>query len=159
MDQLVVGIGGYKISADSEQIIKTFSLGSCVAVIIYDKFKNIGGIIHIALPDSSVDIKKSVSIPGYFADTGVPVFLEKLKSIGAMKGNIWIKLAGGAKVMDPNSIFDIGKRNVLAIKKELWKQGLWPLAEDIGGEFGRTVSLDIGSGEVTISSGPDKWNI
>jgi chemotaxis protein CheD len=159
MGQYVVGIGEYKVTAEKDAVIKTFALGSCVAVIVYDKVRNIGGIIHIALPDSNVDKGKSENTPGYFADTGIPVFMEELKSIGAGRGNIWIKLAGDAKVMDPNSIFDIGKRNALAIKKELWKLNLGPQAEDLGGEFGRTVSLNISTGEVIVSSGPDKWNL
>jgi chemotaxis protein CheD len=159
MGQIVVGIGEYKISADQSDIIKTYALGSCVAVIIYDKIKNIAGMIHIALPESSVDTEKAKKMPGHFADTGIPMFIEDLKKRGVLKANIWIKLAGGANVMDPDLIFDIGKRNALAIKKVLWRNNLGPVAEDIGGNYSRTVSVQVSSGEITVSSGPDSWSL
>ena len=40
MGKLIVGVGDYKVSNNSEDEIKTFALGSCVAVIVYDKKKN-----------------------------------------------------------------------------------------------------------------------
>lgn len=159
MEKLVVGIGDIKVSNNIDSEIKTFALGSCVAVIVYDKKNMIAGMVHIALPDSTANDEKAKQLPGYFADTGLPLLFTELEKLGAEKRFSWIKMAGGASIADPNSYFDIGKRNILAIRKLLWKRHLAVISEDVGGNFSRTVSINVGSGEVIISSGGKKWNI
>ena len=56
------------------------------------------------------------------------------------------------KIMDDNNTFDIGKRNILAIKKILWQKGMGPLAEDVGGNFSRTVRLYVKNGKAVVTS-------
>ena len=157
MGLIIVDIGDYKVSNNIDDTIKTFALGSCVAVLIYDKVVKIAGMIHIALPDSNVDKEKAMEKPAYFADTGLPLFIEELKIMGATRKNIWIKLVGGATIMDPNSIFDIGIRNVLEIKRILWKDQLGSIAEDIGDKISRTVSISVNNGLVNIISNGRNW--
>ncbi|MDA8427540.1 MAG: chemotaxis protein CheD [Treponema sp.] len=159
MSILTVGIGEWTVSSEASDVIKTYALGSCVAVLIYDTKLAIAGMIHIALPDSKVDAERARSLPGYFADTGLPLMIEEMKRRGAARGSVWVKLAGGASVMDPGGFFDIGKRNILAAKRILWGSSLGPLAEDTGGDLSRTVSFAVADGQTTISSGPKTWTI
>jgi chemotaxis protein CheD len=159
MAQITVGIGDYQISSNPADIIKTYALGSCVAVMIYDKVKKIAGMIHIALPESSVDLVKAGKSPGHFADTGLPLLIEGMKKLGAFKANVWIKIAGGASVMDDKLFFDIGKRNILAIKKILWKSNMGPISEDTGLDFSRTVMMTVDTGDITLSSGSRSWKL
>jgi chemotaxis protein CheD len=49
-------------------------------------------------------------------------------------------------VMDREGVFNIGKRNYLALRKILWKAGVLVQAEDVGGNDSRTVRLEVGSG-------------
>ena len=147
------------VSDNREVILKTFGLGSCVAVLIYDIKIRIAGLLHVALPDSSVDTKRAGERPGYYADTGLPLFIEAMKRLGAVKSNIRIKLAGGANTLSTIDSFDIGKRNVIAVKKYLWKYALGPLKEDVGGERCRTVSIAVATGEVVVSSGSERWEL
>lgn len=154
-----VGIGEWIVSNDPQESVKTFALGSCVAVIIYDVRLRIGGMIHIALPDASIDPARAAVQPGYFANSGLPLMIEAMKKLGASKPHVWVKIAGGASVMDPVGLFDIGKRNILAVKRELWKSALGLSGDDTGGEISRTVTLSIADGETTISSGNREWKI
>jgi chemotaxis protein CheD len=85
--------------------------------------------------------------------------IEEMKRRGALRGSVWVKLAGGASVMDPGGFFDIGKRNILAAKRILWGSSLGPVAEDTGGAMSRTVTLAVTDGETTISSGQKRWTI
>ena len=85
MKQITVGVGELKISNNSKDLLKTFALGSCVAVIIYDIKKKIAGLIHIALPDSSCNGNKAKELPTYFADTGLQIFLDKMGKKGATR--------------------------------------------------------------------------
>ncbi|MHC4870618.1 MAG: chemotaxis protein CheD [Planctomycetota bacterium] len=161
MANVVLGVGDYGAVKGSEDVIKTYALGSCVAAIIMDAETHVVGMVHIALPESKISPDKVKDRPGYFADTGIPVLLENMKAMGVKKiRSLIVKLVGGACVMDPNSTFNIGKRNILAVKKILWKNGMGALAEDVGGNISRTVSVSVKTGKVVISSpGKDNWEI
>ena len=154
-----IGIGHIKITATPGDEIKTYALGSCVAVILYDKKMKIAGMIHIALPDSAVNTEKAQSLPGYFADTGLPVLLKDFKKLGGDRKTTVIKIAGGSSIMDANKTFDIGKRNAIAVKRYLWKHGLGVMKEDIGGSISRTVSIEIDTGKVILSNAKDRWEL
>lgn len=154
-----IGIGHIKITTTPGDEIKTYALGSCVAVILYDKKLKVAGMIHIALPDSTVNKEKAQSLPGYFADTGLPVLLRDFKKFGGDRKTTVIKIAGGSSIMDENKTFDIGKRNAIAVKRFLWKQGLGVMKEDIGGAISRTVSIDIDTGKILLSNAKDKWEL
>ena len=159
MATITLGVGDWAVSDNVADVIKTYALGSCVAVMIFDVSRSIAGMAHIALPDSAVDPEKAKLQPGYFADVGVAVMIEEMKRRGATRPHVWVKLAGGAAVMDPKGIFDIGKRNVLAIKRSLWRSSLGPIAEDTGGTTSRTVAMNVADGLITMSAGPRQWTI
>ncbi|MCP4291302.1 MAG: chemotaxis protein CheD [bacterium] len=112
------------------------------------------GMVHVALPESIVHEERAKKLPGYFADTAIPVLLEKMKSVGAAQNlrKIIVKLTGGANVMDKNNTFNIGKRNVLAIKKGLWGVRMGAVAEDVGGNISRTVTVKMTDGKVVITT-------
>ncbi len=159
----VVGVGGLAASNQADDIIKTFALGSCVAVIMLHPGARAVGMVHIALPDSAVARGNIGDRPGYFADTGIPALLKQMAAlnwgVNDNRGMI-VKLVGGAKVMDPNNVFTIGKRNILAVKKVLWSLGMGPRAEDVGGAISRTVTVPVATGQVHISSpGKEDWRI
>lgn len=154
-----VGIGEWAVSSDPDDEIKTYALGSCLAVIIFDANVRVAGLIHIALPDSSIDQERAKRNPGYFADTGLPLMIEEMKKHGAVRQHVRVKLAGGASVMDDKGIFDIGKRNILAAKRILWKSSLGAVAEDTGGDISRTVTVRVSDGYAFVSSGQKKWEL
>jgi len=155
MSQINVGIGELAVSRTPGQILKTFGLGSCVAIVALDPKVRAVGLIHIALPDSSINPEKARKQPGYFADTGIPCLIQEMAKLGCHpKGQgLIIKLVGGARVMDPNERFNIGKRNILAIKKILWSYNLAVVAEETGGSISRTVDVNAENGRITISQG------
>ena len=59
----------------------------------------------------------------------------------------------GLSVYDPKAIFDIGKRNYLALRKILWKTGILLAGEAVGGVNSRTIRLEIGSGRLWLQEG------
>ncbi len=161
MSVIYVGIGDYAASKVPEQTIKTLALGSCVAVIMLDTRQRTVGMLHVALPDSCINKEKASTKPGMFADTGIPRLIEEMQKLGYNGNNrLVIKLAGGASIMDPNQTFNIGKRNILAVRKCLWQHKFGAIAEDIGGNFSRSVSIDIKTGKVLITSpGRGGWEL
>lgn len=151
---IVVGVGGYAVSCTPGGTIKTFALGSCVSVVMLDPKCGMAGMVHVALPESRLSPEKAVELPGYFADTGIPALINRMGNMGSMgrgKGMI-VKLVGGAKIMDSSETFNIGKRNALAIKKILWENGMGAIAEDLGGHVSRTVTVEVDTGDIIIST-------
>ncbi|BCA79098.1 chemotaxis protein CheD [Desulfuromonas sp. AOP6] len=162
MSPIVLGVGDYGASNNLGDSVKTYALGSCIAVVLMDPKTRTVGMVHVALPESRINPGKGVERPGYFADTGIPALLREMVKFGCDprgRGMI-VKLAGGAKIMDPNDTFNIGKRNELAIKKILWAHGMGAVAEDLGGNYSRTVSVSVDTGIITLSSpGRSNWTL
>lgn len=162
MNNMILGVGDFGATRDAGAIIKTFALGSCIAVILYNPASHTAGMVHVALPESKISSEKTKQRPGYFADTGIPALLQKMKTLdgSSTRRGLIVKLVGGAAIMDKNDVFNIGKRNHLAIKKILWGLGLGPVAEDVGGNFSRTVSVSAENGAVLVTSpGRGQWQI
>jgi chemotaxis protein CheD len=130
----------------------TYALGSCVAVAIHDPVARVGGLLHLMLPDSSLDPAKAAERPFMFADTGIPLLFRQAYAAGAEKRRIVVHLAGGAQVIDDNGVFNIGKRNHLAVRKVLWRAGVLIASEAVGGTESRTVRLDVASGRFFLRS-------
>lgn len=157
-----VGVGGLDVASAPGDSVKTMALGSCVAIVAMDPVKRLVGMVHVALPESSIDPAQAKERPGYFADTGLPALLEALRRAGYVGDgrSLIIKLAGGAAVMEAGASFNIGKRNVLAIKKLLWAKQMGAVAEDVGGNLSRTVEVSVSEGRVYLSCpGRGTWEI
>lgn len=159
---LVLGVGDLGASKNPPELIKTYALGSCVAVILIHPKARVVGMVHVALPESSINPAKAQHKPGYFADTGVPGLIREMMALGCPGGpkQMIAKIAGGAKISDPQNVFNIGNRNILAVKKILWKYGVSPRSEDVGGSISRTVTLSAKNGKVLLSSpGKEDWRL
>ncbi len=156
-----IGIGDVGISDRPDDILKTMALGSCVGVMLHDPKLKIAAMGHIALPDSSVRSGNGGIKPGRYADMAIPRLAKAMINLGSKGGrSLIVKIAGGAQINDPNDTFNIGKRNVLTVKKLLWKCSLILKAEDTGGNIGRTMEVSVDTGEVILSSpGRSKWKI
>ena len=161
MEFIYVGIGEFAVSRNPNHILKTMALGSCVGVIVRDAKSGGAGLLHVALPDSSINQKRAQEKPGSFADTGIPALLKAMRKVGYDgTSRLTVKLTGGASIMDPNNTFNIGKRNILAIKKILWGFRMGAISEDLGGSISRSVSVEIETGRVTITSpGRGQWDL
>jgi chemotaxis protein CheD len=162
MGLIVLGVGDYGATAKADDTIRTYALGSCVGVVMVDTVSQIAGMIHVALPDSAINPGKAKTQPGYFADTGILMLLKDMQKCGYRDrgSSLIVKIAGGANILDPNDTFSIGKRNVLAIKKILRGLGMGVVAEDVGGNLSRTVSVTPTTDRLEIiSPGRGKWEI
>ena len=137
----IVGIGEYAVSNSEEDIIKTYALGSCVGLVVYNPILKILGMVHIALPSSNIDRdKKYISVPGYFADTAVPLIFNKV--LGGYSSNIntyKVSLYGGASSININDMFNIGMNNVEKIKDILIKNNVSFDNSNTGGYISRTI--------------------
>ncbi|MCB0324333.1 MAG: chemotaxis protein CheD [Bdellovibrionales bacterium] len=148
--QTNVGIAEMAISDDPEMTLAAAHLGSCLGIAVFDPHKRVGGMIHCLLPLSKSDPAKAEARPQMYVDTGVALLLDKILSGGSRKQDLQIFVAGGAEINDTAHVFEIGKKNVTVLRKILWKNNLLIKAQDVGGSNARTISLQVGSGEVWL---------
>lgn len=149
-NEIKVGIADLNVAFCPDKLI-TVGLGSCVGIAIYDRAVGIGGLAHIMLPDSSQFNKITNEIK--FADLAIPILVADMIKKGAKHKNMIAKIAGGASMFnfsDKSIIMDIGNRNGIAVKNALKILAIPIVAEDIGGNKGRTLIFDTGSGILSI---------
>lgn len=147
-----IGIAEMMVSNDPDEILTAANLGSCLGISIYDPAIGLGGLIHCLLPSSATDPARAAEVPYMFVDSGVESMLDTMMENGAQKSRLQIIAAGAGQMHDPNSIFEIGKKNFIVLRKTLWTRSLLLKAEHTGGEFSRTISLDIGTGQVWVKT-------
>ena len=148
-----VGVAEMRIAVEPGDVLVTHALGSCLGLAVYDPVAQVGDLLHIMMPQGSINPAKAEANPYMFEDTGEPEFYRELYSVGAVKGRLSVKVAGGANVHnDGSDHFNIGKRNYIVLRKLFWKNGILITAEEVGGAIARTMYLEIGSGRVWIST-------
>lgn len=150
----VVGVADMKIAANPGDILVTYALGSCLGITIYDPVAHVGGLLHVMLPDSASRAPGATFNPYKFVDTGLPLLFKQSYQAGARKERLVVKVVGGAssKENEADDMFQIGKRNFLALKKLLWKNGVLITSHQVGGNVSRTVTLETLSGEVLVKA-------
>ncbi|MGV8075282.1 MAG: chemotaxis protein CheD [Syntrophobacteraceae bacterium] len=146
----IIGVADMAVSKNPEEELITYSLGSCIAVVIYDPSAMVGGVLHYMLPESNIDSEKAKKNPAMFADTGIPLLFKQSYQFGATKKNLVVKVVGGGQIMDENGVFNIGKRNYLALRKIFWNNNVMVKAEHVGGNVNRTVRLLMSTGRVIL---------
>ncbi|MBS4024788.1 MAG: chemotaxis protein CheD [Clostridia bacterium] len=151
MSQVIkVGMADLKASKEPINLI-TSGLGSCVGICIFDANSKIGGLAHIMLP-SSKGVRQSDN-KAKFADTAVNVLIADMIKLGAKRGKMTAKIAGGSQMFNfkgTSDVMRIGERNIEASKQALMEANIPILSEDCGGNFGRTIILDTKSGNLLI---------
>ncbi|MGQ9556335.1 MAG: chemotaxis protein CheD [Desulfurispora sp.] len=157
--EIQVGIADYKIATQPKKLI-TLGLGSCVGVSLYDPQEKIAGLLHIMLPDSKQF--SNVTKPAKFADLGIPLMIEEMQKIGARLQRLKAKLVGGAQMfsgLDDKMTLNIGQRNTEKAREMLARYHIPIVAEDVGGNRGRTMIVDTLTGDVTIRTLGNKLKV
>lgn len=139
-----VGLAEIKL-ARPPHILRTSGLGSCVGVVVYDEKTSVAAMAHVMLPDSALARDKHLRV-GKYADTAIQSLSEMIsEQNGSDRNKLKAKIAGGSQMFQfqtDNEMMRIGKRNVEAVKEHLRKLGIELVAEDVGGNVGRTIEFN-----------------
>lgn len=149
-EQIKVGMADYKLGKSPDRLI-TLGLGSCIGITIYVKKMKVGGMAHIMLPKNNDTEKRSLK----FADIAIEDMVNELYKMGVKISDMEAKIAGGAKMFSFNSSDEkssIGYRNAVSVKQILAEMNIKIIAEDVGGTMGRTIELDLESGDLKIKT-------
>jgi chemotaxis protein CheD len=148
VEEVRVDMAGMKVESKPVELLT--SVGSCVAICVYDSIHRCGGLAHIMLPHSSLGPQEP--LPSKFADTAVPALIKGIREISGAETRLSAKIAGGAN-MFPNSDangLNIGTKNVHAVKAALTYHKIRLIGEDVGGSHGRRVAFNINSGAAVV---------
>lgn len=157
MNTINVGVADL-VTSSSPDILKTI-LGSCIGIAIYSPKDRIGGLLHIMLPQlNNGDMNKAK-----YANTGIPMLISTIENkYGIKRHTLIAKIAGGANmfsfIKNTNTIFDIGNRNIAAVKYLLKDLGIPIVGEDVGANYGRRIEFYLESGKMVIT-GPDRKEV
>jgi chemotaxis protein CheD len=156
LEQIIVGVADCRVGSDPGHVLATFALGSCIGLSVYDPIAGVGGMLHYMLPDSNIDPGRARTHPYMFADTGIPSLIDQVCRHGAVRRRLLAHAAGAACMQDPQAVFDVGRRNYLALRHVLSNSGITLAGEAVGGNAARTIRLEIGSGRLWLqeNSGP-----
>lgn len=153
----LINVGVAQVKTGSKSIVLRTILGSCIGICIYDRMKKIGGMAHILLPNH---VKGRGENEEKYADSAIPLLVNRLIKDGAKKEFLSAKIAGGAsmfKFESSASLGQIGERNIEETRKVLGKLGIPILEEDIGGSAGRVINFYLEDGRLKIkASGVEK---
>ena len=151
MSEIRVKVADYAV-AQGEVVLSSVGLGSCIAIALYDARSGVGGLAHILVPSPS--LSRDTSNPAKFPSTAVPMLVEEMRRRGATQG-ITAKIAGGASMfasLIPSGGINMGERNAVATRQALVDAGLPLVAEDCGGEHGRSVYFHLRDGRLEVRS-------
>ena len=127
-------------------------LGSCVAIVLYDASTQTAGLAHILLPNENYSRDRTRA--SKFANAAVPLLMTEMRRAGA-RGTLTAKLVGGASMFGAlltTTGVNMGARNTASAREALRRAGIRIVAEDVGGDFGRTVAVSVADGKVTVRS-------
>ncbi|MEE8060238.1 MAG: chemotaxis protein CheD [Gemmatimonadales bacterium] len=150
-DDVVVKVADFRVGCAGDVLV-TYGLGSCVAVVLHDPKIQVGGLAHILLPTPSL-ARRGANLRK-FPQTAIPAMLEEMAELGASPRRITARLIGGASMfaMLASGAIQMGERNIISTQKTLGAHRIPIVGEAVGGDFGRTVRLHVDSGVVEVSS-------
>lgn len=125
----------------------TTVLGSCIAVCLWDQKLGIGGINHYLLPLWNGE---GLPTPRY-GNVAIALLVDKLKEHGCQQSRMVAKIFGGATMWQGNeNTFSVGDRNTSFARRFLAEIKIPIQGADVGGDFGRKIIFDTGSGVVML---------
>jgi chemotaxis protein CheD len=149
-DAIIIGMAELKVAAAPLKIA-TLGLGSCIGICIYDRVIKVGGMVHIMLPDSEIAHDKVNEAK--FANTAVPLLVSECEKLGAIHSRLEVKIAGGAQMFTghtEDTAFSIGAKNIQAVELAFVKMGMAIQTRNVGGNAGRSITLDLETGDLHI---------
>lgn len=141
-----VGIGDAVVGRAGDGALAAFGLGSCVGLAVWDPVTRIGGLAHFMLPSGS-----RTGNPVKYIDTGLAWFLAALAKAGALPRRSQYKAAGGAAMfLGVSGSLEVGRRNATALSDALADAGLRLTAHELGGSVGRSIELNLTTGDLSV---------
>lgn len=149
-NEINVRIGAME-AAKHPKILRTV-LGSCVALILYDKVNRVGGMAHIFLPEKKANNQHEED--SKFANTAPKALLEAIMKLGAKKQNTFAFMVGGGNIFKPlkkNNLPTVAEMNIANTKTAVAEIKIPLVGCDVGRDNGCKVKFDLSNGDMQIN--------
>ncbi|MCK9224284.1 MAG: chemotaxis protein CheD [Candidatus Muirbacterium halophilum] len=145
--KIIVPVGDFKFGVKGD-IFHTDGIGSCVVIVLYERFTKTGIMLHSILPNYISNSRPNSFLK--YVDSGIYIALSDLYR-QTSKRDIVAKITGGAKLTDIGNK-NIGFENIISAKKILNEENISIISEDTGGDFGRVCEFDLNTGNMHINT-------
>ncbi|MFB6089861.1 MAG: chemotaxis protein CheD [Halobellus sp.] len=175
-ERVKVGVADYAVAETGAELV-TSGLGSCVGIALVDPEAGVAGLAHAMLPNASDGRRETdggspaavsdaredgdaEADEAKYVDTAVRGLLRSMVDAGADRSRIEARVAGGSAMFEFDSgAGRIGERNVAAAEDVLADHGVPIVASDVGGDHGRSLSLDASTGALSVRRAHDDTEV
>jgi len=137
--------GGLHVTAEPA-MVKTI-LGSCVAVCLHDRKAGVGGLNHFVLPRSP----KNEPPNARYGTFSIQMLVERIQRCGAALRRLRAVVVGGARPIGNERGPQVGAANRELAVQMLAAYAIPIVKEHTGGERGRRLFFNTGTGEAIVS--------
>jgi chemotaxis protein CheD len=123
---------------DTQDILITTTLGSCIAACLWDRDRQIGGMNHFMLPDGPAD---GTSGGGRYGAYAMDQLIGELVKRGANRSTLEAKVFGGGAVIDGMNSIQVGERNTTFVMEYLRTERIPVVSKDVLDIFPRKVAF------------------
>lgn len=118
-------------------------LGSCVAVVLYNRKQKCAGMNHFV----TTTPQDGQTPSGKYGDYATKMIIKKMMSYDSNIKNIEASLFGGARMFDTGHS-EIGYKNIIMAEEILKQYGIRVISKNVSGNLGRKIFLNTLTGEV-----------
>jgi chemotaxis protein CheD len=115
---------------DSEEILIMTTLGSCIAVCLWDSKARVGGLNHFMLPDGGGSGHEGGN-SGRYGTYAMEVLINEMMKLGATRSTLEAKVFGGGQVIAGMDTLNVGERNTRFVLDYLKDERIPVLSQDV----------------------------
>ena len=130
---------------DEDLLIMT-TLGSCIAVCLWDRQAKVGGMNHFMLPDNGGTGADS----GRYGSYAMELLINELLKMGASRMTLEAKVFGGGAVLSGMSSLNVGERNTQFVLDYLKTERIPIVSKDVLDVYPRKVCFLPHSGKAMV---------
>ena len=129
-----------------EDLLIMTTLGSCIAVCLWDRQAKVGGMNHFMLPDSGGNGQDS----GRYGSYAMELLINELMKLGASRMTMEAKVFGGGAVISGMNTINVGERNTTFVMDYLKTERIPVVSKDVLDIYPRKVCFLPASGKALV---------
>ena len=149
--EITVSPDDCQITTDSNCRLIARGIESCVTLAVHAPKLGIAALLRFSNPKS--EPSDSLETAGSSADTAVPLLFGHLRKAGIQTSELMVYAVGASVNGNDEASAALAKKNELALRRLLWREGVILTGEDLGGTEPRSLWFDTGSGRVIVRTG------
>lgn len=130
----------------NEDLLIMTTLGSCIAVCLWDRQAKVGGMNHFMLPDNGGTGADS----GRYGSYAMELLINELLKMGASRMTLEAKVFGGGAVLSGMSSLNVGERNTQFVLDYLKTERIPIVSKDVLDVYPRKVCFLPHSGKAMV---------